>query len=59
MRTGDHVPVARGRMRGDPGSMTNSQRGGSGLLCQENDDVTAERFATQLDDAGIGVSAIP
>jgi hypothetical protein len=38
--------------------MTNSQYGGSGFLCPENDDATAERFATQLDDAGMAVSAI-
>jgi hypothetical protein len=42
----------------DPGPMTSSQYGGSGFLCPENDDATAERFATQLDDAGIAVSAI-
>jgi hypothetical protein len=42
----------------DPGPMTNSQHGGSGFLCPENDDATAERFATQLDNAGIPVSII-
>ena len=42
----------------DPGPMTNSRYGGSGFLCPENDDATAERFATLLDDAGIAVSAI-
>jgi len=42
----------------DPGPMTNSRYGGSGFLCPENDDATAERFATQLDDAGIAVSTI-
>jgi hypothetical protein len=42
----------------DPGPMTNSQYGGSGFLCPENDDATAERFATQLDDAGIAVNTI-
>lgn len=42
----------------DPGPMTNSDYGGSGFLCPENDDATAERFATLLDEAGIAVSAI-
>ena len=42
----------------DPGPMTNSQYGGSEFLCPENDDATAEPFATQLDDAGRAVSTI-
>jgi hypothetical protein len=42
----------------DPGPMTHSQYGGSGFLCPENDDATAERFATLLDEAGIAVSEI-
>jgi hypothetical protein len=39
----------------DPGPMTHSQHGGSGFLSPENDDPSAERFATLLDDAGIAV----
>ena len=42
----------------DPGPMTHSQYGGSGSLVTENDDATAERFATLLDEAGIAVSEI-
>jgi Uracil DNA glycosylase superfamily len=42
----------------DPGLKTHNQYGGSGFLCPENDDASAERFATLLDDAGIAVSAI-
>lgn len=39
----------------DPGRKTNSAHGfgGSGFLCLENDDPTAERLATLLDDVGI------
>jgi hypothetical protein len=40
----------------DPGPKTHSQHGGSGFLCTENDDASAERFATLLDSAGIAVS---
>jgi hypothetical protein len=40
----------------DPGPKTHSQYGGSGFLCTENDDASAERFATLLDSAGIAVS---
>jgi hypothetical protein len=40
----------------DPGPKTRSQHGGSGFLCTENDDASAERFATLLDSAGIAVS---
>jgi hypothetical protein len=40
----------------DPGPKTHSQHGGSGFLCTENDDASAERFATLLDAAGIPVS---
>jgi len=39
----------------DPGPKTNTQHGGSGFLCVENDDASAERFATLLDSAGIPV----
>jgi hypothetical protein len=39
----------------DPGPKTHSQHGGSGFLCPENDDASAERFATLLDSAGIAV----
>ena len=42
----------------DPGPMTRSQHGGSGFLCPENDDATAERYATMLDEAGIAVNDI-
>jgi hypothetical protein len=42
----------------DPGPMTRSQHGGSGFLCPENDDPTAERYAIMLDEAGIAVSDI-
>ena len=37
----------------DPGRMTNSASGGSGYLCVENDDDSAERLADLLDEAGI------
>lgn len=37
----------------DPGPMTDSSRNGSGFLCVENDDATAERLANLLDEAGI------
>jgi hypothetical protein len=37
----------------DPGPGTNDASDGSGFLCLENDDATAERFATLLDEAGI------
>jgi Uracil DNA glycosylase superfamily len=40
----------------DPGPKTHSQHGGSGFLCLENDDATAERFASLLDGAGIPVA---
>jgi hypothetical protein len=40
----------------DPGPKTHTQHGGSGFLCPENDDASAERFATLLDDAGIPTS---
>jgi hypothetical protein len=39
----------------DPGPMTHAASGGSGFLCLENDDASAERFATLLDEAGIAV----
>jgi hypothetical protein len=38
--------------------MTHSQHGSSGFLCPENDDATAERYATMLDEAAIAVSDI-
>jgi hypothetical protein len=37
----------------DPGPMTDSAQRGSGFLCLENDDATAERFAMFLTDAGL------
>jgi hypothetical protein len=37
----------------DPGPMTHNEAGGSGFLCLENDDDSAELFATLLDEAGI------
>jgi len=42
----------------DPGPMTDSQVGakGSGFLCVENDDATAERAATLLDEANLSPS---
>ena len=39
----------------DPGPKTHRQHDGSGFLCAENDDASAERFATLLDGAGIPV----
>jgi hypothetical protein len=33
----------------DPGPKTHGQHGGSGFLCLEKNDATAERFATLLD----------
>lgn len=39
----------------DPGPKTRGELGGSGFLCPENDDATAERFATMLDEARIDV----
>lgn len=39
----------------DPGPKTHPQNDGSGFLCVENDDPSAERFATLLDGAGIPV----
>jgi hypothetical protein len=42
----------------DPGPKTNTELGGSGFLCPENDDATAERFANLLDDARIPLSEI-
>jgi hypothetical protein len=38
-----------------PGPKTDRQHDGSGFLCVENDDPSAERFATLLDGAGIPV----
>jgi hypothetical protein len=40
----------------DPGPKTQDELGGSGFLSLENDDASAERFATLLDDAGIPVA---
>jgi hypothetical protein len=40
----------------DPGPKTDGRQGGSGFLCTENDDTSAERFANLLDAAGIAVS---
>jgi hypothetical protein len=42
----------------DPGPKTHSERGGSGFLCPENDDVTAERYANLLDGADITADEI-
>jgi uracil-DNA glycosylase len=39
----------------DPGPKTQGALGGSGFLSLENDDASAERFATLLDEAGIPV----
>jgi hypothetical protein len=39
----------------DPGPKTHRQHDGSGFLCVENDDASAERFATLQDGAGIAV----
>jgi len=39
----------------DPGPKTQDDQGGSGFLSLENDDASAERFATLLDEAGIPV----
>jgi hypothetical protein len=39
----------------DPGPKTQGDHGGSGFLSLENDDGSAERFATLLDEAGIPV----
>lgn len=38
-----------------PGPMIHRQHDGSGFLCAENDDPSAERFATLVDRAGIPV----
>jgi hypothetical protein len=40
----------------DPGPMTHDAAGGSGFLCLENDDASAERFATLLAEARIAPS---
>jgi hypothetical protein len=37
----------------DPGPKTQGEQGGSGFLSLENDDASAERFATLLEEAGI------
>ena len=37
----------------DPGPKTNTEHGGSGFLCMENDDATAERISGLFSDAGI------
>jgi hypothetical protein len=39
-----------------PCPWTHNELGGSGFLCLENDDATAERFAALLDEAGLLVS---
>jgi hypothetical protein len=41
----------------DPGPATQAE-GGSGMLCVENDDATAERYATLLAEAGLPVSEL-
>jgi hypothetical protein len=40
----------------DPGPMTQRETGGSGFLSLENDDASAERFATLLEQSGIPVA---
>ena len=42
----------------DPGPGTNLRGKGSGFLCSENDDRSAELFATCLDDAGLPVGDV-
>lgn len=37
----------------DPGPMTDDSRGGSGFLCAENDDPTAQLFSECLDQVGL------
>ncbi|WAX55815.1 uracil-DNA glycosylase [Jatrophihabitans cynanchi] len=42
----------------DPGPKTNVDHGGSGFLCMENDDATAERISTLFADVGIGAADV-
>ena len=42
----------------DPGKMTQEKNGGSGFLCIENDDVTAETISKLFEDAKIKASDI-
>lgn len=42
----------------DPGPMTNPSGGGSGFLCLENDDASAELRAWLLDEVGIAASRV-
>lgn len=42
----------------DPGPKTNTAHGGSGFLCMENDDATAERIAGLFSGAGISAGDI-
>lgn len=42
----------------DPGPGTNLRGKGSGFLCSENDDPSAELFATCFDDAGLPVGDV-
>lgn len=41
-----------------PGPKTDEQRGGSGFICAENDDDSAQRFAECLDDAGLAIGRV-
>ena len=42
----------------DPGPKTNVDRGGSGFLCMENDDATAERLCGLFADSGINAGDV-
>ena len=42
----------------DPGPKTNTDHGGSGFLCMENDDPTAERICGLFAEAGIDADDI-
>ena len=42
----------------DPGPRTRKEGGGSGFLCMENDDATAERICNYFDDAKISAKEI-
>ncbi len=42
----------------DPGPKTQQAKGGSGFLCMENDDATAEAICNLFDDAGIDAGDI-
>jgi Uracil DNA glycosylase superfamily len=42
----------------DPGPKTNTDHGGSGFLCMENDDPTAERLSGLFEAAGISATEV-